>query len=75
MRKEIEETYMILLEDVYSDSTATIKLYKNIGNIPIKKEVRQKIVFPPDYSQHVCTKCLRTQIEKFLWLEQFEIPK
>ena len=37
----LEEICVKILEDIYKENTATIRLYKVSDEIPIQKEVRQ----------------------------------
>ena len=39
-RPEVEEIYVKILEDIYKESIATIKLHKVSDKIPIQKGVR-----------------------------------
>ena len=46
-RQGLEEMYVQILEDIYKESTATIKLHKVSNKIPIQKGVRQGDTISP----------------------------
>ncbi|XP_069987668.1 uncharacterized protein [Penaeus vannamei] len=45
--REVEEVYCKILEDIYKDETATIKLHTETDKIPIKKGVIQGNIISP----------------------------
>ena len=48
LRKQgVEELYVKLFEDIYTDSTATLQLHRNSEKIPIKRGVRQGDTISP----------------------------
>ena len=64
LRKQgIQETYVRTLEDVYTNSTATIKLHKDSERIPIGKGVRQGDTISPK----LFTACLEEVFKNLEW--------
>ena len=62
-RQGIDEPYIRVLEDIYRDSTTTIKLHKKSEKIPIKKGVRQGDTISPK----LFTACLEEIFKKLEW--------
>ena len=59
----VEETYVQVLEDIYSNGTATIMLHKESEKIPIKKGVRQGDTISPK----LFTACLEDIFRNLDW--------
>ena len=59
----VEEVYCNILEDIYKDGTATIKLHTETDKIPIKKGVRQGDTISPK----LFTACLEEIFRKLEW--------
>ena len=64
LRKQgIDETYVRTLEDIYTGSTAVIKLHKDSKKIPIEKGVRQGDTISPK----LFTACLKEVFKNLEW--------
>ena len=64
LRKQgVEELYVKLFEDIYTDSTATLQLHRNSEKIPIKRGVRQGDTISPK----LFTACLEEIFKKLNW--------
>ena len=67
IRKQgVEEAYCRVLEDIYKDGTATIKLHEETNKIPIKKGVRQGDTISPK----LFTACLEEIFRKLNWRDR-----
>ncbi len=62
-RQGVDKPYIKILEDIYRDSTATIKLHQNSRKIPIKKGVRQGDTISPK----LLTACLDEVFKNLEW--------
>ena len=59
----VGELYCRILEDIYKEGTAIIKLHKDTGKVPIKKGVRQGDTISPK----LFTACLQEIFKKLNW--------
>ena len=66
-RQRIEGIYVKILEEIYKESTATIKLHKSSNKIPIQKGVRQGNTISPK----LITAVLEEVFKNFDWKQEF----